>query len=239
MPQRYIGTVLTASLLPESRAGTWAQSMTITSHPRTRRASRPPPSPPDHGENTDPPARASSPRRRRLGGHEPTAEASERRLERFGPPPHEGRVIRLRGSGAIVDGPDGDDGLRGSRQCGTPGFAAYAPTTVRGRLAEGLDLVVRHAGTAPAGGGRPLRPRPLTRARSGVRATGARGTRPASRRSTDSGATTKLCAGLRGGTAGRPAGRCPRTRVSLGATPPGKRRPWSAKAPGQRCPPAA
>lgn len=83
--------------------------------------------------------------RRWLGVHEPTVEAFERRLERFGRPTHEGFVICLRETGAIVGGVNVNDILRGSRQCATLGFTAYATTTGRGYLTEGLGLVIRHA----------------------------------------------------------------------------------------------
>ncbi|MFD4011501.1 GNAT family N-acetyltransferase [Streptomyces albidoflavus] len=80
-----------------------------------------------------------------LGVQEPTVQAFERRLERFGRPAHEGFVICLRESGAIVGGVNVNDILRGSRQCGTLGFTAYAATTGRGYLTEGLGLVIRYA----------------------------------------------------------------------------------------------
>lgn len=80
-----------------------------------------------------------------LGVHALTAEAFERRLERFARPTHEGFVICLRETGAIVGGVNVNDILRGSRQCGTLGFTAYAATTGRGYLTEGLGLVIRYA----------------------------------------------------------------------------------------------
>lgn len=83
--------------------------------------------------------------RRWLGVRELTVEAFESRLERFGQPTHEGFVICLRETGSIVGGVNVNDILRGSRQCGTLGFTAYASTTGRGYLTEGLGLAIRHA----------------------------------------------------------------------------------------------
>ncbi|WP_282793020.1 GNAT family protein [Streptomyces sp. CC224B] len=83
--------------------------------------------------------------RRWLGAREMTVEAFEDSLERFEQPTHEGFVICLHDTGAIVGGVNINNIVRGSLQCGTLGYTAYASTTGRGYLTEGLRLVLRYA----------------------------------------------------------------------------------------------
>ncbi|GAA3527166.1 GNAT family protein [Nonomuraea rosea] len=66
-------------------------------------------------------------------------------LARFEDPAHEGFLICLRDTGAIVGRVNVNDILRGSRQSATIGYCAYAGTTGHGYLTEGLKLLVRHA----------------------------------------------------------------------------------------------
>ncbi|MBL1098455.1 GNAT family N-acetyltransferase [Streptomyces coffeae] len=83
--------------------------------------------------------------RRRLGVAEHTVEAFESRLGRFEEPTHEGFVICLHGNGAILGGVNINNIVRGALQSGTLGYTAYASTTGRGYMTEGLGLVVQHA----------------------------------------------------------------------------------------------
>ncbi|WNO69016.1 GNAT family protein [Streptomyces sp. AM2-3-1] len=83
--------------------------------------------------------------RRWLGARENTVEAFESYLERFGRPTHEGLVICLRGSGAIVGGVNINNIARGTLQSGTLGYTSYASTTGRGYMTEGLRLVLQFA----------------------------------------------------------------------------------------------
>ncbi|MFH8370482.1 GNAT family N-acetyltransferase [Streptomyces sp. NPDC018031] len=80
-----------------------------------------------------------------LGARENTVEAFESRLRRFEGPSHEGFVICLRGTGAILGGVNINDIVRGALQSGTLGYTAYSSTTGRGYMTEGLRLVIRHA----------------------------------------------------------------------------------------------
>ncbi|WP_432039094.1 GNAT family N-acetyltransferase [Streptomyces cucumeris] len=80
-----------------------------------------------------------------LGVRENTVEAFESYLERFERPTHEGFVICLRESGAIVGGANINNIVHGALQGGTLGYTAYAPTTGRGYMTEGLGLVIRYA----------------------------------------------------------------------------------------------
>jgi ribosomal-protein-alanine N-acetyltransferase len=83
--------------------------------------------------------------RRWLGARENTVEAFESYLERFEQPTHEGFVICLRSTGAIVGGVNINNIVRGTLQSGTLGYTSYAPTTGRGYMTEGLGLVVQLA----------------------------------------------------------------------------------------------
>ncbi|MFD8381814.1 GNAT family N-acetyltransferase [Streptomyces sp. NPDC059679] len=83
--------------------------------------------------------------RRWLGSRENTVEAFESYLERFEQPTHEGFVICLRDTGAIVGGININNIVRGTLQSGTLGYTSYASTTGRGYMTEGLRLVVQLA----------------------------------------------------------------------------------------------
>ncbi|MFF9395238.1 GNAT family N-acetyltransferase [Streptomyces griseoluteus] len=83
--------------------------------------------------------------RRWLGARENTVEAFETYLERFEQPTHEGFVVCLRSTGAIVGGVNINNIVRGTLQSGTLGYTAYASTTGRGYMTEGLELVVQLA----------------------------------------------------------------------------------------------
>ncbi|MEU3465488.1 GNAT family protein [Streptomyces sp. NPDC006733] len=83
--------------------------------------------------------------RRWLGARESGAEAFESYLQRFEQPTHEGFVICLRTTGAIVGGVNINNIIRGTLQTGTIGYTAYASTTGHGYLTEGLKLALQHA----------------------------------------------------------------------------------------------
>jgi ribosomal-protein-alanine N-acetyltransferase len=83
--------------------------------------------------------------RRWLGAREMTVEAFESSLERFEQPTHEGFVICLRDTSAIVGGVNINNIVRGALQCGTLGYTSYASTTGRGYMTEGLGLVLQFA----------------------------------------------------------------------------------------------
>ncbi|MET8977145.1 GNAT family protein [Streptomyces sp. NPDC004539] len=83
--------------------------------------------------------------RRWLGAREYTLEGFEHYLQRIERPTHEGFVICLRDTGAIVGGVNINNITRGALQSGTLGYTAYASTTGRGYMTEGLGLVVRYA----------------------------------------------------------------------------------------------
>ncbi|MFK0022828.1 GNAT family N-acetyltransferase [Streptomyces sp. NPDC090798] len=83
--------------------------------------------------------------RRWLGARENTVEAFESYLARFEQPTHEGFVICLRSTGAIVGGININNIVRGTLQSGTLGYTSYASTTGRGYMTEGLGLVVQLA----------------------------------------------------------------------------------------------
>jgi [ribosomal protein S5]-alanine N-acetyltransferase len=83
--------------------------------------------------------------RRWLGARENTVEAFESYLERFEQPTHEGFVICLRSTGAIVGGININNIVRGTLRCGTLGYTAYSLTSGRGYMTEGLRLVIQLA----------------------------------------------------------------------------------------------
>ncbi|OEU87486.1 acetyltransferase [Streptomyces abyssalis] len=90
--------------------------------------------------------------RRSTGLHRPwipqretTPEAFADYLARIGQPTHEGFVICLRESGEIVGSVNINNIVRGSLQSGALGYVAYASTTGRGYMTEGLGLVIRYA----------------------------------------------------------------------------------------------
>jgi ribosomal-protein-alanine N-acetyltransferase len=72
-----------------------------------------------------------------------TCDAFESYLSRFEQPTHEGLLICLVETGAIVGRVNVNDIIRGSRQTGTLGYSAYASTTGHGYMTEGLRLVVQ------------------------------------------------------------------------------------------------
>lgn len=80
-----------------------------------------------------------------LSAREDTLEAFEAYLTRFEQPTHEGFVICLRDTGAIVGGININDIVRGTIQSGTLGYTAYASTTGHGYMTEGLGLVIQLA----------------------------------------------------------------------------------------------
>ncbi|MFJ2771392.1 GNAT family N-acetyltransferase [Streptomyces sp. NPDC087300] len=84
-------------------------------------------------------------RRRWLGAREHTLEAFEAFLARLEQPTHEGFVLCLRETGAIVGGVNINNMVRGTLQSGTLGYTAYASTTGHGYLTEGLGLVIQYA----------------------------------------------------------------------------------------------
>lgn len=54
-------------------------------------------------------------------------------------------MVCLRETGAIVGGANINNIVRGALQSGTLGYTAYASTTGRGYMTEGLGLVLQHA----------------------------------------------------------------------------------------------
>ncbi|WP_030927689.1 GNAT family N-acetyltransferase [Streptomyces sp. NRRL B-24720] len=76
-----------------------------------------------------------------------TREAFDGFLDRIAQPTHEGLVICLRQTGAIVGGVNINNIVRGSMQSGMLGYVAYASTTGRGYMSEGLRLVIQFAFT--------------------------------------------------------------------------------------------
>ncbi|MEV8455462.1 GNAT family N-acetyltransferase [Streptomyces sp. NPDC052095] len=80
-----------------------------------------------------------------LGAREQSEEAFHGHLARFEQPTHEGLVICLRSTGAIVGGVNINNIVRGGLQSGTLGYTAYLSTTGRGYMTEGLRLALQHA----------------------------------------------------------------------------------------------
>ncbi|MEV4801950.1 GNAT family protein [Nonomuraea sp. NPDC049421] len=74
-----------------------------------------------------------------------TYAAFEAYVARFDEPVHEGFLICRRDTGAIVGRVNVNNIVRGTHQCGTIGYSAFASTTGRGYLTEGLRLLVGHA----------------------------------------------------------------------------------------------
>ncbi|MEV4110579.1 GNAT family N-acetyltransferase [Nonomuraea sp. NPDC049695] len=74
-----------------------------------------------------------------------TDEVFEGYVARFDGPANEGFVICRLDTGAIVGRANINNIVRGTRQDGTLGYCAYASTTGRGYLTEGLRLLVRYA----------------------------------------------------------------------------------------------
>ncbi|MFD4955603.1 GNAT family N-acetyltransferase [Streptomyces sp. NPDC058451] len=80
-----------------------------------------------------------------LGARDHTEEAFDAYLKRLEQPTHVGFVICLRDTDAIVGGANINNIVRGALQNGTLGYTAYASTTGRGYMTEGLWLVIQHA----------------------------------------------------------------------------------------------
>lgn len=74
-----------------------------------------------------------------------TYEHFESYLTRFDGPANEGFVICLRDTDAIVGRVNVNNIIRGTHQSATIGYSAYASTTGRGYMTEGLELLVGHA----------------------------------------------------------------------------------------------
>jgi ribosomal-protein-alanine N-acetyltransferase len=74
-----------------------------------------------------------------------TPEEFQAYLRRYQQPSEESLLICLRGTGAIAGLASINSIIRGRYQCGSLGYAAFAPTAGQGYLTEGLGLVVRYA----------------------------------------------------------------------------------------------
>ncbi|MGK5630054.1 GNAT family N-acetyltransferase [Streptomyces sp. URMC 123] len=99
----------------------------------------------DHAELTALAQESAEMHRRWLGARENTVEAFESHLERCARPTHEGLVICLRDTGAIVGSVNINNIVRGALQSGTLGYASYASTAGHGYMTEGLRLVIELA----------------------------------------------------------------------------------------------
>jgi [ribosomal protein S5]-alanine N-acetyltransferase len=66
-------------------------------------------------------------------------------LGRYQRPSEESLLVCLRSTGAIAGVVNINSIIRGRFQCGSLGYAAFAPAAGRGYLTEGLGLVLRHA----------------------------------------------------------------------------------------------
>ncbi|WP_020574903.1 GNAT family N-acetyltransferase [Actinopolymorpha alba] len=74
-----------------------------------------------------------------------TPEAFQAYLTRYEQPNEEALLICVRSTGAIAGMVNINNIIRGRFQCGSVGYAAFAPTAGQGYMTEGLELVVRHA----------------------------------------------------------------------------------------------
>ncbi|QNS08102.1 GNAT family N-acetyltransferase [Streptomyces xanthii] len=83
--------------------------------------------------------------RRWLGVGERTEAEFAAYIEQIAQPSREGYAICRSDTGAIVGTVNINNIVRGGLQCGTLGYTAYASTTGRGYMTEGLRLVVRYA----------------------------------------------------------------------------------------------
>ncbi|GAA4940326.1 ribosomal-protein-alanine N-acetyltransferase [Nonomuraea thailandensis] len=79
------------------------------------------------------------------GGPIVTYADFERYMSRFDGPLNEGFLICLRDTGAIVGRVNVNNIIRGTHQSAMIGYSAYASTTGRGYMTEGLGLLVEHA----------------------------------------------------------------------------------------------
>jgi [ribosomal protein S5]-alanine N-acetyltransferase len=66
-------------------------------------------------------------------------------IGRYEQPGEESLLICLRGTGVIAGMANINSIIRGRFQCGSLSYAAFAPSTGKGYMTEGLGLVVRHA----------------------------------------------------------------------------------------------
>jgi ribosomal-protein-alanine N-acetyltransferase len=66
-------------------------------------------------------------------------------LTRYERPSEESLLICVRETGAIAGVVNINSIIRGRFQCGSLGYAAFAPTAGQGYMSEGLDLVLRYA----------------------------------------------------------------------------------------------
>lgn len=66
-------------------------------------------------------------------------------IRRYEQPGEESLLICLRSTGAIAGLVNINSIIRGRFQCGSLGYAAFAPAAGQGYMTEGLGLVVRHA----------------------------------------------------------------------------------------------
>lgn len=74
-----------------------------------------------------------------------TPERYRAYLTRYEQPDEESVLICVRGSGAIAGVVNINNIIRGRFQCGSIGYAAFAPTAGQGYMTEGLTLVTRYA----------------------------------------------------------------------------------------------
>ncbi|MEU8380917.1 GNAT family N-acetyltransferase [Streptosporangium sp. NPDC048865] len=75
-----------------------------------------------------------------------TPQEFQEYLGRFDDPPiAEGLLVCTRDTGAIVGNININSIIRGRFQCGSLGYAGFAPTAGRGYVSEGIGLVLRHA----------------------------------------------------------------------------------------------
>lgn len=74
-----------------------------------------------------------------------TPEDFQAHIRRCEQPSQESLLICLRGTGAIAGVVTINSIIRGRFQCGSVGYAAFAPAAGHGYMTEGLGLVVRHA----------------------------------------------------------------------------------------------
>lgn len=74
-----------------------------------------------------------------------TPEDFQAYIRRYEQPGEESLLVCLRSTGAIAGLVNINSIIRGRFQCGSLGYAAFAPTAGQGYMTEGLGLVVRHA----------------------------------------------------------------------------------------------
>jgi [ribosomal protein S5]-alanine N-acetyltransferase len=74
-----------------------------------------------------------------------TADEFQAFVRRYQQPSSESLLVCLRGSGAIAGVVNINSIIRGRFQCGSLGYAAFAPAAGQGYMTEGLGLAVRYA----------------------------------------------------------------------------------------------